>query len=236
MELPAQPEIPIAPKGFFQTPAGRVVLVVVLLIIIGVAVVVLKHLNLLSAPQINFDLFKKQAQPVTPASSYSIEQLNNSTKKFVEANLQAKYRSEINLEEVPLSKEQKEQFLLGFTDSWEVSSVSAQLAVKYDSIKKVALDTNLTLLVPHSSEQVSNQSVAKILSPYLLASNQTYTCAIKDKIQECSSMNTKEDKSKLGVSFRSNIGREAGGAIDIITVCERVVGSNTYSWTTCLHE
>lgn len=171
-------------------------------------------------------------------SSTDLKNLNNIAQLFLDNLLLPAYQTNINLKRSVLKSEQTTLPLYAANYSWQSKNVSFQLSLSYD-IDKKPLNIDLSVTVPHMKDLVSSSSAIQILSPYISVSpNFQWSCKTFPATGgiQCNSLETKEDKSKMGITFRTNTNESPTNTTDLINICQIFPNSSRYSWNTCLHE
>lgn len=171
-------------------------------------------------------------------STTDIKTLNNITQAFIDNLLFPLYQTRIDLKRSVLKSGQTSLPLYAASYSWQAGNVSSQLSISYDTDKE-PLNIDLSMTVPHTKDLVSSSSAIQVLSPYILVStNFQWSCKTFPATggRQCNSMEIKEDKSKMGVTFRANSNESPSNTTDLINICQIFPNSSRYSWSTCLHE
>lgn len=234
-----EPEVTFNRPSFLQTKIGKITLAAIALALIATittSIIIFRPFNLFpKKTQIQNLTSTPSGQPVSLSASEELE-VYKLSQSLVNTVLQLPFRKKLSLQQTEVTIGKETLPYPTIVDSWEIGSTSAVLSVQYDFQKKNPLNIDLSVTIPHTTNSISSKTVFSFLSRYLLIPPKLkFTCEgpFQGGNILCSGMITQADESKLGISLRSNTIKINE---DIITICQIFAGSDSYSWTTCLHE
>ena len=238
----ATPQVQFNQKNFFGGIFGKSALFILgSLLSISIIILVLNYFR------VN-PLLRKAGNIRQPVAAIEVEAVKNpipinreiklyqKSQSLVDSLLKPDYGTKINLEAFKYTVDNETSATPIFISSWEAHSIPVRLSAHYNFNKNSVENIDISIQMPKNGYPVYSGSVVEMLSPYLQLSSETkFDCTNDNKAGSitCNTMLTQADESRIGISYVANISLTQ--VEDVISICQRFPGSNSYKWNSCLN-